>query len=155
MLRLITLSIAASASLFAQGATAQARAEHAAACVAALRVDADAMAEQLRRGRAEVEPELRRRLQEGFAFIGTAYKQGLREADANRLLKDAEQAQLALPPRQLAERQVACRAEGARLLAGANVVEQALVERAADRRIQKFKRSRESRGSAGASATAS
>jgi hypothetical protein len=121
-------------------AAAEPTAQHAAACVAALEVEAAGMAQQVREGKAEVEPELVRRLQEGFAFIGTAYKQGLRAEEADRLLKEAEAAQKGLPPSELAARQAACRTEGAQLLAHANVIERAFVERAAQRRVDKLKR---------------
>lgn len=115
-------------------------AEHAATCVAALQREAQALSAQLRSGRVEVEPELRRRLQQGFAFVGVAYKQGLRQEEADRLLHAAEEAQEHLSEAELSKRQAECRAEGTELLARANVVEQALVERAADRRLQKLKR---------------
>ena len=155
MLRLIVLSLAALPAFLPASAQADPRAEHAAACVAALQREAEAMAEQLRAGRTEVEPELERRLQQGFAFVGTAYKQGLREEEANRLLKAAEQAQASLSPAELARRQAACRAEGAQLFANANVVEQAFLERAAHRRLQKFKRSHAPSSSTGASGATS
>jgi hypothetical protein len=114
--------------------------QHAAACVAALENEATSMAEQVRNGQAEVEPELVRRVQQGFAFIGSAYKQGLRGEEADRMLKEAERAQQSLPPAELAARQAACRTEGAQLLAHANLIERAFVERAAQRRVDKLKR---------------
>src|SRR5881397_3585261 len=113
---------------------------HAAACVAALQVDAERLAQQLREGNAEVEPELVTRLQQGFAFIGTAYKQGVEQAEADRLLKAAQSAQASLPPAELAARQAACSREGAELLKNANMFERAFVNRAAQRRIDKLKR---------------
>lgn len=100
------------------------------------------MADEYRNGRTDIEPELVRRVQEGFAFIGTAYLNGLREEEANRLLKAAEKAQETLPPAELAARQAACRAEGARLLENANVLERAFVMKAAQRRVDKLKRPR-------------
>jgi hypothetical protein len=116
--------------------------EHTATCVAALEVQAAAMADEYRNGRTDIEPELVRRVQEGFAFIGTAYLNGLREEEATRLLKAAEKAQETLPPDELAARQAACRAEGARLLENANVLERAFVMKAAQRRVDKLKRPR-------------
>jgi hypothetical protein len=115
-------------------------AEHAAACVAALESQAEEMAERFRQGHPELEPALIELAQQGFAFIGTAWKQGLREAEANRLLKAAEESQKSLSPHELAERQSACRKEGATLLARANIVERAFVQRAAQRRVDKLKR---------------
>jgi hypothetical protein len=113
--------------------------QHSADCVAALEVVAKAMAEEMQNGKPELEPELVRRLQEGFAFIGTAYKQGLRKEEADKLLKSSEEATKALPPAELAERQQACRAEGAQLLEHANVLERAIVAHAAQRRVDKYK----------------
>jgi hypothetical protein len=116
--------------------------QHTAECVAALEVQAAAMADEYRSGKTEIEPELVRRVQEGFAFIGTAYLQGLREDEANRLLKAAQKAQESLPPAELAARQAACRTEGARLLEKANVLERAFVMKAAQRRVDKLKKPR-------------
>lgn len=115
-------------------------AEHSAACVAALEREAEELAERFRQGHPELEPALVELVQQGFAFIGTAWKQGLRDAEANRLLKAAEEAQKSLSPQELAERQAACRAEGAMLLARANIIERAFVQHAAQRRVDKLKR---------------
>ena len=137
-----TALAAAALSVLAAGAEAQAAEptpQHSADCVAALEIQAKAMAEEMQHGKPELEPELVRRLQEGFAFIGTAYKQGLRKEEADRLLKSAEEAVKSLPPAELAERQQACRAEGAQLLAHANVLERAFVAHAAQRRVDKYK----------------
>lgn len=114
--------------------------QHAAICVAALESEATKMAQEVRDGKVEVEPELLRRVQQGFAFIGSAYKQGLRGEEADRLLKAAEKAQESLPPAELAARQAGCRSEGAELLANANVIERAFVNRAAQKRVDKLKR---------------
>ena len=123
----------------AQAARGEPTPEHAASCVAALESEAEGMARQFREGHVEIEPELVHRVQQGFAFIGSAYKQGLRDEQANHLLKEAEKAQESLPKAELAARQAACRAEGAQLLAKANFLERAFVNRAAQRRVDKLK----------------
>ena len=64
-LLLATFSSFALPAAYAAGPTPQ----HSAECVAALEADAEAMAAQYRSGRTEVEPELVRRVQQGFAFI--------------------------------------------------------------------------------------
>ena len=141
--RLSSIPGVAAASLLAAmtfAAAAEPTPQHAATCVAALESEAAGMAQQVRSGQSEIEPELVRRVQEGFAFIGSAYKQGLRGEEADRMLKAAEQAQQSLPPAELAARQAECRAEGAQLLAHANIIERAFVERAAQRRVDKLKR---------------
>lgn len=143
LLCVISLPRVAAVPLLAAAAIAAAAEptpQHAATCVAALESEAASMAQQVRSGQSEIEPELLRRVQQGFAFIGSAYKQGLRGEEADRLLKEAEQAQQSLPPAELAARQAACRAEGAQLLAHANIIERAFVERAAQRRVDKLKR---------------
>ena len=116
--------------------------QHSAECVAALQAEAEAMADQYRRGRTEVEPELVRRVQQGFAFIGTAYLQGVRDAEADRLLKAAQAAQRDIPVAELTARQFACRSEGARLLEKANALERAFVVKAAKRRVDRMKQPR-------------
>jgi len=118
--------------------------QHSADCVAALEVAAKAMAEEMQNGKPELEPELVRRLQEGFAFIGTAYKQGLRKEEADKLLKSSEEAVKSLPPAELEARQQSCRAEGAQLLQRANFFERAVVTHAAQRRVDKYKQSKPS-----------
>ena len=108
--------------------------------MAALESQAEDLAERFRDGHPELEPALVELVQQGFAFIGTAWKQGLRDPEATRLLKAAEDAQKSLSPQELAERQAACRREGATLLARANIVERAFVQLAAQRRVDKLKR---------------
>jgi len=116
--------------------------QHSAECVAALEVEAETMADQYRSGHTDVEAELVRRVQQGFAFIGTAYLQGVRDAEADRLLKAAEAAQKEIPVDELTARQAACRSEGARLLENANVIERAFVMKAAQRRVERLKHPR-------------
>ena len=131
----LTLLLAAAAP-----ASAEPTPVHAAACVAALESEAEGMAQQYRDGKLEIESELVHRVQQGFAFIGSAYKQGLRGDEAALLLKAAEKAQEDLPAAELAARQAKCRSEGADLLAHANFLEHAFVVRAAQRRVDKLKR---------------
>ena len=126
--------------LLALSAVAEPTPQHAAACVAALQTEAEGLAQQFRDGNSEVEPELVHRVEQGFAFIGSAYKQGLRGEEADRLLKAAAKAQEELPKAELSERQAACRAEGAELLVRANVLERAFVTQAAQRRVARLKR---------------
>lgn len=135
---LIVATLSAVVSTHALGA--EPTPEHSAVCVAALERDAEALAEQLRQGKAELEPELLRRVQQGFAFIGSAYKQGLRGEEANKLLKAAEKAQESLPRTELAIRQAACSAEGSELLNQANALERAFVNHKAQQRVDKLKR---------------
>jgi hypothetical protein len=143
MVRRIALTATAAALVLAGGAAraqdAEPTPQHSAACVAALEVEALAMADQMKAGHPEIEPELVRLVQQGFAFIGIAYKQGLRKEEADRLLKQAEADTQTLPPPELSARQQTCRAEGARLLENANAFERAFVRLAAQRRVDRLK----------------
>lgn len=135
---------ALAAALALAGVTTQAQdpeptPQHSAACVAALEVEAIAMVEEMKAGHPEIEPELVRRVQQGFAFIGIAYKQGLRKEEADQLLKQAEADTQALPRTELTARQQACQTEGARLLENASPFERAFVRLAAQRRVDRLK----------------
>jgi hypothetical protein len=111
---------------------------HSADCVAALKVRATALEDQLRAGQQDAEPQLQAVLEHGFAFIGSAYLQGVSKGEGNELLAEA-QAQQSQAPTDLVDRQVACDAEGARLLEEAGPLAQGLATRAARKRIERLK----------------
>lgn len=114
--------------------------ERAAACVAALKVRADALGARLPK-EPRVEPELVAVLEQGFAFIGDAYLHGMRDkARADALLAQAEQAQKSLTPPQLAERQAACQVEALRLLKEASPFGRLVVSHQARKRVDRIKR---------------
>jgi hypothetical protein len=113
--------------------------KHSAQCVAALKVRATALEDQLRAGQQEAEPQLQVVLERGFAFIGSAYLQGVSKAEANELLAEASAALQSQPPVDLVERQAACDAEGRRLLEEAGPLAQGLATKAARKRIEKLK----------------
>ncbi len=115
--------------------------ERAAYCVAALKVRADPLADRLRAGEESVEAPLLVIVTASFAFIGSAYKQGLRSERADELVKAAEKAQAKLPPAEMTRAQDACQAEGQKLYADANYIERLLVRRAASNRIERLRRS--------------
>lgn len=113
--------------------------ERAAACVAALKVRADSLGTRLPR-EPRVEPELTTVLEHGFAFIGDAYLNGMRDkARADAMLAQAEKAQKSLTPAQLAERQASCQAEGARLLKDASPFGRMVVSHQARKRVERIK----------------
>lgn len=140
MKRLSVLAIVLSLAAAPLPARTAPTAEHAAECVAALQVEAERLAKLFRDGNADVERELVHRVEQGFAFIGAAYKLGLPEGEADRLLKAAQKAQTGLPASELAARQATCASEGTELLKKANVLERAFVSGAAQRRVDKLKR---------------
>lgn len=121
------------------GKAASARELHAAQCVAALQVSTEALARQAKAGNDSVRSQLRNRLEAGTAFVGDAYLHGTTdEARARALANDALEAQKALGAAKLAERQAACEAEGARLIANSNALERTIVKRMARKRMEKL-----------------
>ena len=116
-----------------------ARELHAAQCVAALQVNTQSLAAQVKAGKEEFKPLLLARLEAGTAFIGDAYLHGDQdEARARALANDALEAQKSLTDAQLAARQVACATEGAKLLADGNGLERLVVKRLAKKRMDKL-----------------
>jgi hypothetical protein len=114
--------------------------QQSAACVAALQARAEPIAKRMREGDAAAEGQLLPIVTASFAFIGAVYKQGVRGAEADALLKAAEKAQSTLPPDDLARAQDACQAQGQQLLSQANFFERQFVSRAARKRIDKLRR---------------
>lgn len=125
---------------FATVATANPVIGQAASCVAALKVRAEPLAQRLRAGDASAEAPLLPIVTASFAFIGTAYKQGLRKKEADEMLQAAERAQATMPPADLAKLQDACQAQGQQLYAKANYFERQFVSRAVSNRIDKLRR---------------
>jgi hypothetical protein len=115
-----------------------ARWQQASACVAVLKADVLALRDRTWSGTPGLKPEMKRLTEQGFAFIGTAYKQGLREPLADRLLEETEAAQKRASPESLRALSQSCRADGARLLKQANVLERLLVGNRAEARVDKL-----------------
>ena len=114
--------------------------QRAALCVAALKHRADALTARLDPKEPQVEVELTRVLEHGFAFIGDAYLHGMRDKEkAQALLKAAEQAQIDLPPAQMAQRQAGCTVEAQQLRAEAGSIGRLVVAHAAKKRLAKLK----------------
>jgi hypothetical protein len=116
----------------------QALNEHRAACVAALTAQAEPLAKRLKAGDDSAQSELLRLTESGFALIGAAYRDGLRKPEADQLLDAAKKAQKALPAAELGKLQVACQAEGVKVLADSNMLERFLVTSAASRRVNRI-----------------
>ncbi len=118
-------------------AAPSARELHTAQCVAALDVATDDLAAQVRGGDKSLQPLLLSRLQSGGAFIGKAFLAGERDAAYSKQLhEEALEAQKSLSDAQRAQRQAECHDEGTRLLAAANPIERALVQRMASKRMR-------------------
>lgn len=112
----------------------------AATCVAALKARAEPLAKRLQGGDAAAEAPLLPIVTASFAFIGTAYKQGLRQQQADEMMAAAERQQSRLPPAELARLQDGCQTQGHQLLARANYFERQFVSRAARNRIDKLRK---------------
>ena len=134
-----TAALLATVSQAAPAAPPSARDLHAAQCVAALQVDAESLAGEVKTGKEGARPMLLSRLESGTAFVGDVYLRGESdEAAARKLANDALEAQKSLSEAQLAERQRACAEEGAKLLASSNGLERAVVKRLAKKRMERL-----------------
>ena len=130
---LVTLSQAALA------APPSARDLHAAQCVAALEVNTQSLAAEVKTGKEDARPMLLSRLESGTAFVGDVYLRGESdEARARKLASDALEAQKKLSDAQLVGRQNACADEGTKLLAASNALERAVVKRLARKRMERL-----------------
>ena len=108
----------------------------AAQCVAALDLNTHELAEQVKAGKESARTVLLDRLVSGAAFLGDSFLRGNRdEQQARKLADQAREAQKNLSAAELAARQAACAAEGARLYAGGNALQRAVVKRLARKRM--------------------
>lgn len=115
-----------------------ARYRQASACVAVMKQDVVGLVSRSRAGTPNLRPEMVRLTELGFAFIGTAYKSGLRNPQADQLLEEAEAAQKRQSPESLRQLSVQCQAEGSKLLRDSNALERALVSNRAKARVDKL-----------------
>jgi len=112
---------------------------HAAQCVAALEVNTEDLAQQVKSGQEVSRPVLLERLVSGTAFVGDTYLHGNSdEKQARDLASKALEAQKSLPAPELAARQAACADEGAKLFASSNGLQQVVVKRLAKKRMDKL-----------------
>lgn len=112
---------------------------HAAECVAALEVNTQALAQQVKAGDEAPRALLLDRLIAGTAFVGDTYLHGSSdEKQARALAKEALEAQKSLSPAELAARQLACAKEGKTLYDESNGLEKAVVKQLAKKRMGKL-----------------
>jgi len=112
---------------------------HAAQCVAALDVNTQELARQVKSGKEASRPVLLDRLVSGTAFVGDTYLHGHSdEKQARELANQALQAQKSLAAAELAALQAACADEGAKLFAASNGLQQVVVQRLAKKRMDKL-----------------
>lgn len=104
-------------------------------CVAVMKSDLLDLTERYRRGETSVRPDIERLTELGFTFVGTAFKRGLRKAEADQLLDEAERKQSLQAPIVLQALSQDCQLEGQRLLKDANFLERALVRNRARARV--------------------
>ena len=110
----------------------------ASACAAVLKRDVLGMRARFQGGEHQLRAQMLQLTEQSFAFIGTAYKRGLRNPRADQLLDEAEAAQQRQSPAALRRLSSECQAEGGRLMAEANVIERALVRNRARARLQQW-----------------
>jgi len=135
----ITLLCTASLAQAAPDAEPSPRDLHAAECVAALEVNTEDLAKQVKSGKEASRPLLQARLIAGTAFVGDTYLHGNSdEKQARALANQALEAQKSLPPAELAARQLACAKEGTALYDDSNGLEKAVVKRLAKKRMEKM-----------------
>ena len=106
------------------------------ACVAVMKREIVVLADKHRAGDSKAQAEMVRQAEWSFALIGTAYKQGLRKAQADKLLEEAETALKAQSPDEQKALLQACQVEGQKTYKEANFVERALVSNRARARIE-------------------
>lgn len=112
---------------------------HAAECVAALDVNTQELAKQVKAGQQDARTLLLDRLIAGTAFVGDTYLHGSAdEQQARALANEALEKQKSLTPAQLAARQLACATEGTKLYDESNGLEKAVVKRLAKKRMDKL-----------------
>lgn len=106
------------------------------ACVAVMKREILMLADKHRAGDTKAQSEMVRQAEWSFALIGTAYKQGLRKPQADKLLEEAEAALKTLSPDEQKALLQACQVEGQTTYKEANFVERALVSNRARARIE-------------------
>lgn len=106
------------------------------ACVAVMKREIVILADKHRAGDRNAQAEMVRQAEWSFALIGTAYKQGLRKAQADKLLEEAEAVLKAQSPDEQKALLQACQVEGQKTYKEANFVERALVSNRAKARIE-------------------
>lgn len=111
---------------------------HASACVAAIKQDVLERVAAYRPGQTVQREDILRLTEQSFAFVGTAYKMGLRNPQAEQLLDEAEQRHTLLSPPAQRKLSQQCQTEGAGLVADANMLERLLVRNRAAARVNKL-----------------
>ena len=104
-------------------------------CVAVMKGDVVSLKARHQAGVTQLRPQMVRLTELGFTFVGTAYKRGLRKAQADALLADAEKSQKSMSADHLKKLSTECQAEGGRLFARATAIERALVSNRARARV--------------------
>jgi hypothetical protein len=139
MRKATSIGIVFLAALAAGGASADPTPTEGAYCVAALKARAEPLAQRIKSGDSTVDVQLLPIVTASFSFIGSAYKQGLRGPEADKLLAEATRAQSHLPPAELAEVQDRCQAQGQKLYDNANYFERQFVSAAVRARINRLR----------------
>lgn len=112
---------------------------HAARCVAALEVETEQLAQEVKSGKEASRQRLLERLLAGTAIVGDTYLHGnSNEQEARQLANQALEAQKSLSAGELAARQLTCAEEGSKLFESSNALQKAIVTRLAKKRMAKL-----------------
>lgn len=142
--RMRAACMAAALAIVAAGAQArparddEAFYQRAATCAAALEVDQLGLVARARSGEPGLRPRIVRITQAGFAYVGTAYKRGLRDPRADDMLKAARVEQKGWDTARHAKVAGECLAEGEALYNDASSIEQWLVTNKVNKRVDRF-----------------
>lgn len=107
-------------------------------CAAVLKQEVVTLQGRVNKGEGQLRGDIQRLTEQSFAYVGTAYKRGLRNPQADQLLGEAEAALKRLPPATQRQQLQECQAEGSRILANANALERALVRNRAKARVDQL-----------------
>jgi len=111
---------------------------HAAACTALHKTEVETLRKAWVPGKKELREEILRHTVSGFSFVATTYKQGLRNPQADELLKAAEEEQKALTPAERLSKLNACATEGATLLRDMTSVERWFIQNRSNARVERL-----------------
>lgn len=110
----------------------------ASSCAAVMKQDVLGLAARYRGGERALRADIQQLTELTFTFVGTAYKRGLRSAQADALMAEAEAQQHTQAAAVLRQLSADCQGEGARLLAKSNILERALVRNRAKARVDQL-----------------
>jgi len=111
---------------------------HAASCTAAHKAEVEALRKTWAPGKTALREAILRQTVTGFTFVAVSYKLGLRNPQADDLLKAAEEDHKALSAAEHQARLAACTAEGNKLFQHLSSAERWFIENRSNARVDKL-----------------